>query len=171
MMRLFVGVFPPGEAVADLTNALSTTDIRLPAADRFHITLAFLGDVPDAAAAISALDGGLTGEGKPLGELAIQGGGRFGSILWAGIAGDVAGLTKLTRGVRRHLRAHRLKPDDKRFRPHITVARRLSREDIAAGLGVLRDYEGPAWPVREIVLVHSMLGAQPVYHPLKAWPV
>ncbi|WP_117215927.1 RNA 2',3'-cyclic phosphodiesterase [Allorhizocola rhizosphaerae] len=173
MMRLFVAVFPPADAIADLTAALSTIDIRVPAAERLHITLAFLGDQPDAGPAIAALDAGMAGEagGKPLGELAIQGGGRFGSILWAGIAGDIAGLTKLTRLVRRSLRAHRVQPDDKRFRPHLTLARRLSHEAVGVGVGALHDYEGPAWPVREIVLVHSVLGSQPVYHPVKTWPL
>ncbi len=107
--------------------------------------------------------------GKPLGEFVISGGGRFGSILWAGVSGDLTGLAKLTKRVRQNLRAHRLKPDDKQFRPHLTIARRLSREQMAAGLGVLRDYEGPAWQVREIVLVHSVLGARPVYHRLMSW--
>ncbi len=348
MMRLFVAVFPPEEAIAHLTTALSTTDIRLPATERLHLTLAFLGDVPDPAPAIAALDDALafehridsrsaskpapadslatprlggptrvtqstdaagaaqpgdspdvaqpgstsqpdgdqtpaaqaggsggaaqsgepaggqggprsdhgapesgadtlgahtsggdstgaaagrssmpgpgspaqpsgaaesggaaqlasapgpggsgelsdTGQaggvaaarlggrrarqqaastvdrGKPLGEFVISGGGRFGSILWAGVSGDLTGLAKLTKRVRQNLRAHRLKPDDKQFRPHLTIARRLSREQMAAGLGVLRDYEGPAWQVREIVLVHSVLGARPVYHRLMAW--
>lgn len=161
-MRLFVAVFPPDEAIAHLATAVSTLDIR--AIDRWHITLAFLGEVPDAAPAIAALD---AAEMFPVGQLAIGGGGRFGNILWAGVQGDVAGLGRVTRSVRRAMRAKRIPPDDKKFRAHITIARRVDPALLKAALPVLRAYEGPQWPVSEIVLVHSVLGSQPTYHHLQ----
>jgi 2'-5' RNA ligase len=72
--------------------------------------------------------------------------------------------------VRRELRAVRVQSDDKKFRPHLTIARSaagLSTEDMAK----LKAYRGPGFPVREIVLVRSELGPHPEYSRLGAWPV
>lgn len=162
-MRLFVAIFPPPEALSHLKTAMSTLDVKFSDAGRWHLTLAFLGEVPDAAPAIAALT---EAELNPVGALEIKGGGRFGTVLWAGLEGDLAALTRLTRSIRRSLRAKRVPPDDKKFRPHLTLARRTRPEQLAAALTVLRGYEGPSWHVREVVLVRSELGAHPSYHPL-----
>lgn len=162
-MRLFVAVFPPSEAIAHLKTALSTLDIRLSEPERWHLTLAFLGEVPDASPATAALT---EAELNPVEALEIRGGGRFGTVLWAGIEGDLAALTRLTRSIRRSLRAKRVPPDDKKFRPHLTLARRTPAGQMAGALAVLRDYEGPSWPAREVVLVRSELGPHPSYHQL-----
>ncbi|GAA1362123.1 RNA 2',3'-cyclic phosphodiesterase [Catellatospora chokoriensis] len=180
-MRLFVAVFPPPDAVDHLAAVVDSLAVgraraRVTPSERWHLTLAFLGEVPDesagpAALAVSAVEG-------PVGELRIRGGGKFGhgrsTVLWAGVEGDVEGLTRVGRAVRRELRARRLHPDDKRFAPHLTVARpgdRISHPDLTADLATLRDYTGPAWPVTELVLVRSMLGPNPSYTPLAHHPV
>ncbi|GAB4046291.1 RNA 2',3'-cyclic phosphodiesterase [Catellatospora paridis] len=180
-MRLFVAVFPPPEAVDHLAAvvdslAVSRARARVTPTERWHLTLAFLGEVPDESAgpaeqAVSAVDGAV-------GELWIRGGGKFGhgrsAVLWAGVEGDVEGLTRLGRTVRRELRARRLHPDDKRFTPHLTVARpgdRMTHADLATDLAALRDYTGPAWPVTELVLVRSHLGPHPTYAPLARHPL
>lgn len=123
--------------------------------ERWHITLAFVADgEPDAAlAAVSEVS-------VPLGRLRFSGGGHFGPILWAGVAGDVDGLERLSRAIRREMRARRLSPDDKRFRAHLTIARS------PAAAQLLRDYEGPMWTPTEVTLIHSEMGPQPVYHRL-----
>ncbi|HEX6683861.1 MAG TPA: RNA 2',3'-cyclic phosphodiesterase [Candidatus Limnocylindrales bacterium] len=162
-MRLFVAVFPPPEAIAHLTDSLYTLDVRLSGPERWHLTLAFLGDVPDPAPATAAL---AAAELNPVGALEIRGGGKFGNVLWAGVHGDIAALTRLTRSIRRSLRAKRVPPDDKKFRPHLTLARRTTPAQLAEALTLLRDYEGPAWPPREVVLVRSELGPHPSYHRL-----
>lgn len=180
-MRLFVAVFPPPDAVDHLAAvveglAVGRARARVTATQRWHLTLAFLGEVPDdavgpAAVALSAVDG-------PVGELRIRGGGKFGhgrsTVLWAGIEGDVDGLTRVGRAVRRELRARRLRPDDKRFAPHLTIARpgdRVSHTDLAGDLATLSAYTGPAWPVTELVLVRSHLGPDPHYDPVAHHPL
>lgn len=127
---------------------------------RWHITLAFVAEGA-ADAALEALDQ----VRLPLGELQFRGGGHFGPILWAGVAGDVDGLIKLSRAIRREMRARRLEPDDKCFRPHLTIARS------PAATTLLRDYEGPMWTPHEVTLIHSEMGPQPVYHRLGTYPV
>lgn len=162
-MRLFVAVFPPPEAIEHLKNALSTLDMKLSDTARWHLTLAFLGEVPDAGPATAALT---EAEANPVGPLEIRGGGRFGTVLWAGVEGDLAALTRLTRSIRRSLRAKRVPPDDKKFRPHLTLARRTPDEQMAEALTLLRGYAGPRWHAREAVLVRSELGPHPSYHQL-----
>ncbi|MBV1851847.1 RNA 2',3'-cyclic phosphodiesterase [Catellatospora tritici] len=177
-MRLFVAVFPPPPALAHLSDlvdrlSVSRAHARVSPPERWHLTLAFLGEVPDDAAesATAALNA-VTGT---CGELSVRGGGKFGhgrsTVLWAGLAGDVDGLVRLGREVRRELRARRLHPDDKRFQPHLTLARpgdRLPAPALHADLAALSDYHGPSWAVRELVLVRSELGPKPSYHPLSA---
>lgn len=162
-MRLFVAVYPPPEALAGLGQALSEVDIKLGEPGRWHITLAFIGDVPDAARAGAAVADMTM---NPVGPLRIQGGGRYGSLLWAGVQGDLAALTRLTRSLKRSLRAQRVPVDEKKFSPHITLARRVKPEGLAAALQALRDYEGPEWTPREVALVSSELGPNPVHETL-----
>ena len=162
-MRLFIAIFPPPEAIAHLTSTMSTLDIKLSDPGRWHLTLAFLGEVPEAGPATVAL---AEAELNPVGALEVRGGGRFGEVLWAGVEGDLAALTRLTRSIRRSLRAKRVPPDDKRFRPHLTLARRTPAGKMAQALTLLRDYAGPSWHASEAVLVRSELGAHPSYHQL-----
>lgn len=167
-MRLFVAVFPPDEARSHLSSALAATSARLAPEQHWHITLAFLGDVPEPGPAVAALE---SAQLFPVSELSISGGGRFGNVVWGGVHGDVGGLARVTRSVRRALRAKRVRPDDKPFRPHVTLARRCAPDGIAALLPVLRSYEGPRWPVSELVLVRSEMGPHPAYHPIARRPV
>jgi 2'-5' RNA ligase len=130
---------------------------RLAPRETYHLTVAFLGDVPDARlpdaeAAISAAvtswhthaardlrraarrelrrDRGEAGE-APL--VWIAGGGRFGrgrlSVLWAGVHGETERLATLARAVRRELKRARLPYDEKPWKPHLTIARPGDRLD------------------------------------------
>lgn len=132
--------------------AASGVNVRLAARPLWHVTLAFLGEVPDdrAADARAALgeavagwrssrrgpDGGAGPPAGPAGvphppaaapTLRLAGGGRFGrgraTVLWVGMRGDLAAVEALARQVRRSLRRARLPCDRKPFRPHLTFAR------------------------------------------------
>ena len=178
--RLFVCVDPSPEAVEHLGAVVDTLAVaranveghstRLAARDRWHITLAFLGDVRvdrvDRAAA--ALDRAWA-EADPL-SVRFAGGGTFGrgrfAILWAGLDGDVAGLRTVSQALRRELRRARLPFDAKPFRPHLTISRpgtRVDPAELAEDVAILQRYEGPLWTVTEAHLVSSVLGPRPVY--------
>jgi 2'-5' RNA ligase len=169
-MRLFVAVFPSPEAIEHLAATVAQLNLtrRVIPPDRWHITLAFLGDVPlDREGPTQEA---LRRVAVAVGAVSVASGGRFGQVVWAGVGGDAERLTRLSRAVRRELRAVRVRPDDKRFRPHLTIARSaagLSTEDMTK----LTAYQGPSWPVKEVVLVRSELGPHPEYHRLGAWPV
>lgn len=170
-VRLFAGLYPPEEACAHLAAHVST--LHLSAADarptpraQWHVTVVFLGEVPDARlpdvqTALKSSSGGTT----PV-RLRIAGGGRFGTILWAGLSGDVDHVAALGESARRELSRARLPFDDRPFRPHLTLARpgdRLDPRTIEADRAALDTYEGPEWTATHLRLMRSQLGPTPVY--------
>ncbi|MEN3305106.1 MAG: 2,3-cyclic 3-phosphodiesterase [Micromonosporaceae bacterium] len=179
-----MAVYPPAAALDHLGATVDQLEIaraagrgintRLAARPLWHVTLAFLGDVPDPAAdaAAAALDraAGRVERGPVL---HVAGGGRFGrgkfTILWTGLGGQVAELKALAQTLRRELRRGRLPYDDKPLRPHLTLARpgdRLPAEAIGADLAALADYRGPEWTVESARLVRSYPGPHPRYETL-----
>ena len=180
MTRLFVCVDPSPAAVADLGAVVDGLEVaranapghstRMAARGRWHITLAFLGDIPDdrvdrAAEALTAAAADL----RPV-TVQFAGGGTFGrggfTILWAGIGGDVDGLRALAQAVRAQLRRRRIPFDAKAFRPHVTISRpgaRVASDLLEHDVATLEAYAGAEWTVAGLHLVSSQLGPNPVY--------
>lgn len=191
-MRLFVAVYPPRPAVAHLSAAVTGLHLGAAAAAghnvgltgtaRWHLTLAFLGDVPEwqvpvAAEAVAAGVARWRTDHQAPPRLRLTGGGRFGrrrfTVLWVGLSGEVEVLRSLGRAVRQELRRSGVPFDGKPLRPHLTFARpadRVSAEDLAADLAALERYEGPAWTVEEVHLVRSHLGPKPVHETIAVTP-
>lgn len=196
-MRLFVAAYPSVEALDDLAAFVSTlgmaryaaennVNVRIAARNLWHVTLAFLGEVPgerlDAAATAldeattldeaTALDEAATLDKAAMAQayLRIGGGGKFGrgrfTIVWVGLRGDVDSLAATARSVRARLRKARLPYDEKPFRPHLTLARPSSRAPdsiVASDVMALDMYEGPEWACDEICLVSSQQGPKPAH--------
>jgi 2'-5' RNA ligase len=187
LARLFVAVQPPAEALEHLAAAVGELHAiraraRATPVERWHVTVAFVGDVPvdrldDAAGAVAA---GAAAGGPA--ELAVRGGGRFGrgrsSVLWAGVHGatdtDEKTFSEVARWQRRMLRRARLPYDDRPFRPHLTLAYpgdRIDGELLRADVAALAGYAGPAWTADRITLFRSYLGPRPRHEPLGGWPL
>ena len=175
-MRLFVAVFPPEDVLADLRRRITTAlaaagrTVRLTPVDRWHVTLAFLGEVDEQRGAeVERALGDVPPVPAP--RLRVSGGGSFGrgrsAVLWAGLDGDLAGLAALHDALRRALVAGGLPHDERPFTPHLTVAYANSPEVREA----LRDHAGPTWTADEYVLVRSLHRAGGGYHRLRAWPL
>jgi RNA 2',3'-cyclic 3'-phosphodiesterase len=154
-----VAVFPPPSETRSLRLTLPPTG-RLTAADKWHVTLAFLGEVPPepVAAVLSEVP-----PTAPF-NLSLAGGGQFGSAAWAGLTGDLDQLTTLRTTVRDRLTEAGFPSDDRPFRPHLTV----SYHSDSSIRRALEAYEGKPWPVSEFALMRSSNG---VYERLGAWPV
>jgi len=192
-LRLFVAVYPPVEAVTHLGTriaglrvgaaAAAGIPVRLADPADLHLTLAFLGEV-DAARLVEVFSAlGLAAERFRDGRdasprLRLGGGGLFGdgrrTVLWTDVRGDAEVLRILARLTRDRLRRAGLPYDEKPFRPHLTIARpgdRATRADLDADVATLDTYQGPEWPVTELALVRSTLGARPRYDRLATWPL
>lgn len=130
-MRAFVALDLPfvlRQSLSAMSAELATMlHGRFVPADNYHVTLAFLGDVPpdDVPIAARALDAACAGTGAI--ELVPSVLGTFGrpidATLWMGLEGTPR-LRELADDVRRELDAAGIGYDRKEFVPHITLARR-----------------------------------------------
>jgi RNA 2',3'-cyclic 3'-phosphodiesterase len=187
-MRLFVAIVLPPAVVAELgaqTIGLrpAWSGLRWASPDAWHLTLAFLGEVPE---------GVLPGLGERLEraarrhqaqELAVRGGGAFPSaararVVWAGIRADEAALRKLAASVAAGARRAGAPPPDegRRYRPHITLARLRDPADVRPLAAELAGLSGTAWTAADIHLIRSHQpgaapGSRPRYQTLASCPL
>ncbi len=182
-MRLFIAIVPPAHAVDELEAAAAPLrpawpQLRWTSHDAWHVTLAFLGEVDEAAAdrLMPRLERA-AGRHKSL-SLAFGGAGAFpGSararVFWTGLQGDRRALAALSRSVAANARRVGIpQPDEGRpFRPHLTLARCRAPADVHTLVTALSDYAGTPWTVERIHLIRSHLGpgAHPRYESLGSW--
>lgn len=95
-MRLFVAIVPPAPAVAGLAPQLAALRspagprLRWTSADAWHLTLAFLGEIPDPVLPELSIRLERAARRHPAQLLAVRGAGAFpgpsrAQVLWAGI--------------------------------------------------------------------------------------
>jgi len=182
-MRLFVAVVPPRPVLSGLDAAVAPLRIRQPGLrwtgqDAWHITLAFLGEADEAAAArLAPRLERAAGRHHPL-DLMFAAAGAFphaarAQVLWCGLRGDqrdVAGLAASVAAAAR--RAGALPSGAGRpFRPHLTLARCRAPADVRGLVDALSGYQGPGWTADRIHLIHSRPGGQPRYTTVASWPL
>jgi 2'-5' RNA ligase len=189
-LRLFAAIPLPDsckQAVSDWCASLRT---ELPFGkwvhrDDFHITLQFLGSTPrrKVEEINQALQSASTAA-VPF-ELSIGPLGTFGrpgspSILWAGIGGDTGPLVNLQKRIAQALSPLGFEPDDRPYRPHLTLARNYIGQEALAP-GTLVEYGAPIsgdgrplhWKAVEAVLYTSNPNRrppQPMYEPAAVFP-
>lgn len=187
-MRLFVAVVPPPEVLTGLGTAVTPhqaepaahRDLRWIGPEDWHVTLAFLGDVPDPVAAGLARALERTAAGHRPFPLALAGAGAFpvaphARVLWCGLDGDHAALTALAASVADAVTHAGAAPPDagRPFRPHLTLARSRGRAqaDVRDLVTALSGYASPSWPVDRIQLIDSHPGGRPRYSTVGRWPL
>ena len=187
-LRLFVAIDLPEdvrESLGRLQAGLRRNDLtglRWTRPEGVHLTLKFLGETP--AAEVAAIEGALARavRGVPAFRLALGAPGTFGGrrgprVLWVDVEGELAPLQRLQAAVERELAAVGFAPEERKFSPHLTLARvpqppppglaeRLSRAlaAVAAPQGEFR--------ATELLLMRSRL--QPggaVYSRVAAFPL
>lgn len=152
MPRLFVAVWPP-EEVLDRLAALErpeVTGLRWTRRDQWHVTLRFLGSVPDPAPVAEALTGlDLPAAHAVLGPAVDRFSRRIVHVPVAGLDAVAAGVVGATAGLGQP-------PEDRPFHGHITLARVADRArvDLRPLTGRAVDAE---WGVDAICLVESRL--------------
>jgi len=93
--------------------------------ENLHLTLRFFGETPEPVA--DDIDAGLgeAADANPPFELQLKGAGAFGGAdphaLWIG-ARETPALTKLAKDCERAARRAGLKPEPRKFSPHVTLA-------------------------------------------------
>jgi 2'-5' RNA ligase len=90
------------------------------------------------------------------------------NVLWGGLSGDRKALGDLAMSVGAGARRAGAPPPDegRRYRPHVTLARCRMPADVRAIVAELSGYQGPAWTAGEIHLIRSTLGGQVRYETL-----
>ena len=144
--------------------------VRLHSAERWHLTVAFIGDVEEPDAAVAALDE-LKATAAPT--VRIAGGKTLGRHQFRHLVAQLESddLEPLGRAVRRALKRHRLPYDRRPWQPHVTIARPgdvLDRDELDGDLATLAAYRGPPWRMDEVRLMRSHLGPKPEYEVVAA---
>lgn len=176
---MFVAVVPPAGVVEHLDefwsvrreSAAEAAAWRWTLPEQWHLTLAFLAEVPDrayddlverlarAAAKRRPMTAHLTGAG------AFPDAGRA-KVLWAGCAvEDAEELRRLATGCRAAASRAGIDVGGDRFRPHLTLARSRHPQEATRWLRVGETYAGPAWGLDTVSLVASHLGEGPRKRP------
>ncbi|MFF2045296.1 RNA 2',3'-cyclic phosphodiesterase [Kitasatospora sp. NPDC058170] len=179
-LRVFVALAPPDDAKDELARALQPAyalypRLRWNRIEDWHITLAFLGELPSTA--VPRLRSALAGPtaSHPALQLGLRGGGHFDQrLLWSGIDGDLEGLHELASDVRDVVRSCGIQFRDRPLHPHLTLAR--SRRDDPASVpqaaAGLTGFTGRPWPAERLHLVGSNIGRGPGpirYRDIEAW--
>jgi 2'-5' RNA ligase len=169
-LRLFFSLPLPEEARAQLAPALAA--LRAPGlscarAEQLHFTLAFLGELRSAEAALVA---GAAVERHAAFELALGGAGAFPSgrrprVLWLGVQEGASELVALARTLSDALHAAGLALDARPFRPHLTLARvKPGGERAAAGAMESAAAAAVRFRATHVELVQSHLGSSGARH-------
>jgi 2'-5' RNA ligase len=168
--RLFFALWPP-EALRERISSetrLITEPIgaRILSAANLHITIAFLGEVPDARLG-AAVEAGEATHGIPF-ELVLD---HIESFRRSGVLSLVpsqppSALNDLVDQLRFNLLDRQFRLQHQEFRPHLTLVRDLRRP-------VPRTQVAPiSWRVEEFVLMESQLGRNGSrYSALATWPL
>jgi RNA 2',3'-cyclic 3'-phosphodiesterase len=184
--RTFVAVPIPANLAEKLARlqgllAAEVPGVRWVDRSQFHVTLAFLGDVPDADlnAVCTAVSNAAVGF-EPL-ELRLEGLGVFPNptkpgVLWVGLTGTgLDALAALQREVAEAVRRTGYPPDD-RFHPHATLGRPKSgrgpTRDLTPLLNHYRTWAAGSFTASECITFASTLTPDgPVYAPLGRAPL
>ncbi len=177
---------PPPAARAELEAALAPLrpdwpELRWAASERWHVTLAFLGEVDDAVRERLPVRLERAAARYPRLTLSFGRAGAFPSprrarVLCAHVSGEhqaLAGLTALAASVAAGARRAGAPADDegRRFRPHVTVARSRHAADLSPLVRALGEFSGAAWTADHVHLVRSYTGPLPRYDTLASWPL
>lgn len=161
MIRLFVALALPDTVAQSLLLLQGgVPGARWSTREQLHLTLRFIGDVDGRDAA--AIDDALASIRAPAFALELKGIGEFGGktprALWAGVR-DAAPVEHLSRKVESALQRVGLPAEERKFVPHITLARLRGspHERIITFLAGHALYASPSFAVNAFILYSSRL--------------
>lgn len=161
--------------VLDGLRGLAPPGLRWSDPSRWHLTLAFLGEVPERKVAGLEERLGRAAARHRAGGLQVSGAGRFGrTVLWAGVRADnpaPGGLAPLAAAVAAAARREGIPQQDHGYRPHLTLARAGTATDLRPLVDALSGLSSRPWTVDHVRLVSSVLGARPVHTVVASFPL
>ncbi|MER7503296.1 RNA 2',3'-cyclic phosphodiesterase [Nonomuraea pusilla] len=177
-MRLFAALVPPDEVLDEIERAIAphvgqVPGLRWPDRSTWHITLGFFGEVPEGVLPELEIRLARAVRRHTALDLAFSGFGAFSSlrrakVFWAGVAGDT--ITPLAGSVRAGARrAGADQTDEKRFHPHLTLARAKTETDLRPLAESLSGFSGSPWRAETVRLVRSHPGPRVRYESLAEW--
>ena len=167
--RLFVAIDPPGpirEQLSLLCGGLPNA--RWCSPEQFHLTLSFIGEV-DGSAFLDIRET-LAEISSPQLTLQLEGVGFFPPrgqprIVWAGVHRNEA-LQGLQRKITTRLFHLGLEPENRKFTPHITLARLQGTPAVKVGKYLENNglFQTPPFAVDHFTLYSSILGRKGATH-------
>ncbi len=175
-MRLFLAAEVPqshkreiGRAVESLRSRLS--GVRWTSPQTWHLTVKFLGEVPEERAEELSRLVGAAAEHIPALETALTRLGAFPSprrarVLWVGLEDAGGTLAALAELLESELGGAGFRRELKPWRPHVTVGRLRAPAPVGEALEAMTPnvLEAPSFPIFEIVLYRSHLHPGGVTH-------
>lgn len=168
-LRLFFALWPDAAVrraiEASTAGAVAASGGRPVPRANYHLTLVFLGDQP--AAVLPAIRGAADRVAPPAGLLRLERLGTFprAGVLWLGPSRTPPALARCVGDLRAALAAAGVEwpAEPPRFRPHLTLARRIRRRQPAAASTPV------PWRYAGLSLVASERARAP-YRVLANWP-
>src|SRR5207302_2229843 len=163
VMRLFFAVWPPpaaARALADWARAAAReSGGRATAAEKIHLTLAFLGEAKPQKALAAARRVNANKFNLKLDQAVYWQRNR---IVWAGPQQPPPELLTMAETLQRELYREEFILERREFAAHVTLVRKAPAPGQLPELPILQ------WPVNEFVLVRSISGR---YEPLERFPI
>ncbi|MBM2838384.1 MAG: 2',3'-cyclic phosphodiesterase [Deltaproteobacteria bacterium] len=130
-----------------------------------HLTIRFLGDIEEGL--VDKVDAAIkeASIGQPPFDINIKGSGVFPNlkhprVIWLGIDDGAKGLTNLQQGFEDGLKALGFEPEEREFRPHLTLGRvkgQKGKESLSSAVSELRDVEIGSFTIDRVILYKSEL--------------
>jgi 2'-5' RNA ligase len=180
VIRCFVAVDVSGQAraqIGELLRLLGRTPgpVRWGKPDQMHLTLAFLGEVPqEFVDAVTRKLGPAVARSRRF-DARLGGVGAFPNpkrarIVWVGMEQGRDELCALQAGVVEALTTVGFQPESRPFSPHLTIGRVKIPADVGSAVQVR--FESEPFAVSRVVLFRSvLLPAGPVYSTLAEFPL
>ena len=138
--------------------------VRWPPVQNLHLTLKFLGDVPDADVPGVCEAARRAAERSAPFSFALEGLGCFPPkgpvrIVWAGVKPDGEGLLRCQKAVEDEMARVGFKPENRPFSPHLTIGRARqgpNTRDLRAAVETT-EWSGPGQRSEELVVFESQL--------------